>query len=401
MRYPPSQPPDAVKGRIAIFGVKNISYNPARFGTKIRQSHGRGAMFNRTSGSKESIGRYAVILLVACCAFSSHAKTDVPVFLLSGQSNMSGFTAISGLTADQNVTVSNVMIYTDLQCDQAKKKKWLTLGPGFGSSASMMGPELFFGKTLSDSMPGKKIAFIKYAQGSTYLGRASDWLPPSSNNGTGGTLYNSMMTAIDAAIKSIGTVFDTTQYTPRWAGFVWLQGEFDAYDRTLSDAYEKNLTNLISDIRAKVKVSDLPVIIPMIDAQNQWTYNTIVRAADVSVKQKGKNIDTLDTKGYSTDGTHYKAAGQVKIGMIAAQRWLNMHYNYGPGVAIAYQYIPFSNVQQQARVMPYSPGMLFDLSGKRIRILNASFENMPFGVFVITIPQPGAQKRGERITAGK
>jgi len=355
-------------------------------------------MVNLASRSKKTLCRLVMSLLTVGCAFSSQAKTDVPVFLLSGQSNMSGFSAISGLTANQNVTVANVKIYADLQCDQAKKGKWLTLAPGFGSSASMMGPELFLGKALSDSMPGKKIAFIKYSQGSTYLGKATDWLPPSSNNGNGGNLYKGMMTAIDAALKSIGTVYDTTQYTPRWAGFVWLQGEFDAYDKTLSDAYEKNLTNLISDIRAKVQRSDLPVIIPMIDAQNQWTYYSIVRAADVSVKQKGKNIDTLDTKGYSTDGTHYTAAGQVKIGTVAAQRWLNMHYNYSPGVPIAYQYIPSPNMQQQAGIAPLSPSMLFDAAGKRIRTSSGA---LPFGLYIATYKQPGARQRIEKIPASR
>lgn len=184
------------------------------------------------------------------------------------------------------------------------------------------------------------------------------------------------MASIDIAIKSFTTAFDTALYTPRWAGFVWLQGEFDAYDLTLSNAYAKNLANLISDIRAKVKVSDLPVIIPMIDVQNQWTYNTIVRAADVSVKQQGKNIDTLDTKGFPTDGTHYLASGQVKIGTIAAQRWLHMHYSYGPAVQVAYRYAPSSALVQN------SSSMLFDVSGRRIRCVKGSFESMPFGVYI-------------------
>jgi hypothetical protein len=59
-----------------------------------------------------------------------------------------------------------------------------------------------------------------------------------------------------------------------------------------------NLANLIGDVRSKVKVDDLPVIIPMIDVQSRWTNNSIVRAADVAVKRKLKNLDTVDTKGF-------------------------------------------------------------------------------------------------------
>jgi hypothetical protein len=360
-------------------------------------------MFNRISGSKERIGRYAAILLAACCVFTVRAKTDVPVFLLSGQSNMTGYASASDLTADQKKNVDNVKIYMDLvwEGDASKLRKWLTLGTGFGSNINNIGPELFIGRTLSDSMPGIKIALIKCSSGSTYLGKATDWLPPSSNNGVGGTLYTRMMTTTDNVMKNFTTAFDTAQYTPRWAGFVWLQGEFDAYDKTLSDAYEKNLTNLINDIRAKLKVADLPVIIPMIDAQNQWTYNSIIRAANVAVKQKLKNVDTLDTKGYATDGTHYKGLGQVKIGTVTAQRWLNMHFNYGPSVPIAYRYSPSSPLQLQSHVTPLSPGMLFNLSGRTIRTSNSSFEDMPPGVFIVTVKKPGTQLRGEKITTGK
>jgi hypothetical protein len=161
-------------------------------------------------------------------------------------------------------------------------------------------------------MPETKIAFIKCSSGSTYLGKKEDWLPPSSNNGVGGDLYQRMMRTIDEALKKFSDAFDTSQYTPRWAGFVWLQGEFDAMDQSLSNAYEKNLTNLINDIRTDLNSPDLPVIIPMIDAQGQWTHHTKIRNANIAVVKNMKNVDTLDTKGFETDGTHYKAQGQVK-----------------------------------------------------------------------------------------
>lgn len=344
------------------------------------------------------------ILLVLCCAYASPAKTAVPVFLLSGQSNMTGYAPTSGLTADQMKTVANVKIYMDLvwEGDATKLRKWLTLGPGFGSSASNIGPELYLGRTLSDSFPTTQIALIKCCSGSTYLGKASDWLPPSSNNGTGGALYRKMVdTAIVNALKTFNTAFDTTQYTPKWAGFVWLQGEFDAEDLTLSNAYNTNLTNLIKDIRNQLKVSDLPVIIPLIDVQTQWTYNSIIRAAEVAMTTTYKNVDTRDTKGYPTNGTHYTGPGQVKIGTVTAQRWMKMKYNYGQIVPVTYQYSPSSNVQQQAYGALLSPSFIFDVAGRRIRTSNGSFENMPFGVFIATYKQPGMLQWSKKIVVDK
>jgi hypothetical protein len=345
-----------------------------------------------------SIRLFRVLFLLACCVSLAQTKTVVPVFLLSGQSNMTGYMAsINDLSADQKKPVDSVMIYMDGDGDAAKKKKWLTLGPGFGAFSSNLGPELSLGRTLSDSMPGRRIAFIKDAVGGTYLGKTDGWLPPSSNNGNGGTLYKNMMNAIDAALKA----FDTTKYTPRWAGFVWFQGEFDAYDQGLSNAYEKNLTNLINDIRAKVKVNDLPVIIPMIDVQNQWTYNSIVRAADVAVTKKMTNVDTVETKGLPTDGTHYRAAGYITIGQRCAQRWLAMDYNYGQIVPVVYHDSPSIAVQDRLPTAPRSSGMLFDLSGRRIMPQNGMVEIMPFGLFVTPNKRCQSPLKGEKVMTGR
>jgi hypothetical protein len=297
------------------------------------------------------------------------AKTDVPLFLLSGQSNMTGYqNNVNDLTADQKKTVDNVKIYLDMEGDASKMKKWSTLGPGFGSSANCLGPELFFGRTLSDSMTGKKIALIKISKGGTYLGKAAEWLPPSSNNGTGGTLYQSMMGSIDAALKAFNSAFDTTQYAPKWAGFVWLQGEFDAMDQTIANKYETNLTNLIKDIRTKTGAADLPVILPMIDVQSNWQYNSIVRAADIAVRNKLQNVDTMDTKGLPTNRIHYSAAGQVKIGTISAQRWLAMDY-FG-NVPVVY----YSKNTQRIVPLSITQTAVFDLAGRKLSSRSANFE---------------------------
>jgi hypothetical protein len=253
---------------------------------------------------------------------------------------MSGYASANDLTTDQKQTVENVKIYVDMTWENnGKLKKWMTLGPGFGSSANNIGPELYIGRTLSEKLPGVKIALVKVCCGSTYLGnytsKASDcWVPPSSNNGNAGPHYKRMLTAINDAFKAFNSAFDTTKYTPLWAGFVWLQGEFDGQVKTLADAYEANLTCLINDVRKDLKVADLPAIIPMIDVQGSWQYNSTIRAAEVSVTKKLKNVDTLDTKGFPTDNVHYKAQGQVKIGTITAQRWLNMKFVYDPSVSV-------------------------------------------------------------------
>lgn len=352
--------------------------------------------------SSQSMFR-SLVTIILNCALLSHAKTEVPVFLLSGQSNMTGYAAVSDLTADQKRNVDNVKIYMDLdwEGDDSKERKWLTLGTGFGSNGNNLGPELFIGRTLSDSLPGQKIALVKDCVGSTYLGKSSDWLPPSSNNGNGGTLYKNMMNnTVTTAIRTFTQAFDTSQYTPKWAGFVWLQGEFDAQNQSYSNAYENNLTNLINDIRAQLNIPDLPVIIPMIDQQNQWTYNSIVRAAEIAVTKNLKNVDTLDTRGFATDGTHYKGQGQVKVGMITAQRWLNMHYNYGSAVPVVF--FPNSS-SERSQLVRTSTAAFFDLSGKKVSDLeNGVSRSLPGnGIFITTANGRGEMLGEKRITVGK
>ncbi|MBN1577376.1 MAG: hypothetical protein JW913_12530 [Chitinispirillaceae bacterium] len=259
----------------------------------------------------------AALLSVALFISSSYGKTAVPVFLLFGQSNMVSMASVSDLTADQKKTVDNVMINAGADCDQAKKGKWL---------------------------------------------------PPSSNNGKGGTLYTNMITHLDAAMKSFGTAFDSTQYTPRWAGLVWLQGETDAmsHNQSLANAYETNLGNLIKDIRTKVATPDLPVILPMITTLSIWTYNAKVRGADLVMKQNLKNVDTVETENYPTpDGMHYNAVAQLKIGQISALRWLALHYNYDGTVPIdVHRYSTSASPQSRPQVAT-APIIGFDLSGRK------------------------------------
>jgi hypothetical protein len=333
------------------------------------------------------------VLLVAMTSFG---KTDVSVFLLSGQSNMAGADAlVSDLTPDQKKAVDSVMIYMDAEGDAAKLGKWLTLGPGFGSKSSNLGPELFFGRTLSDSMK-TKIAIIKDAVSGAPLGTAQNgYLSPSSNGGIGGTLYQNMMTHIDAAMKS----FDTARYTPRWAGFVWLQGESDAMIQSLTKAYETNLTNLINDIRAKTKVDDLPIILPMIDVQTRWTYNSQIRDADVACRQKLKNVDTMDTKGLPTNGIHYRAQGHVKIGTICAQRWLSMHYNHGGLPTIVHNYFQPSTTCMPPSANALSIVNVFDVSGRKLMRINSAWGSslnprLPNYCFIITATKKSGRLNG-------
>ena len=57
--------------------------------------------------------RILFITVIYLIIHNSYAKTDVPVFLLTGQSNMSGYASANDLTSDQKQPVENVKIYAE------------------------------------------------------------------------------------------------------------------------------------------------------------------------------------------------------------------------------------------------------------------------------------------------
>lgn len=312
--------------------------------------------------SSGSLQLRKAVLFVIVTVSLSFGKTDLLVFLFSGQSNMCGAGVVNDLPQELKKPVDSVIIYLASEGDGNKLGKWLTLEPGFGSAQlaggkSAFGPELLFGKTVSDSLPGVKIAIIKDAVSGTYLAKSDGgWRPPSSG-GKVGTLYSNMMKHIKDALGSL----DTNKYAIHMGGFVWLQGEFDAMDNSANE-YETNLTNLIKDIRDTLNTEDLPVILPMIDAQSIWSQNAKVRAADIAVRNKLENVDTMDTKGFETDGIHYKAPGVIKIGRITAERWLNMDY-FAPVPVI-----PVSRNTMRSVVMSTKDLSFIDCAGRKIKI---------------------------------
>lgn len=243
------------------------------------------------------------------------AATPIKVFLLAGQSNMSGWTSASGMPAAYTQSQANVLIYADGEIDASKKKKWMNNGPDFGHAAGFFGPELLFGKTLSDSMPGTKIALIKHSVGSTYL--ATNWRPPSSG-GTVGPLFTAMLATVKSGLASLDP-----QYTPEWGGMLWMQGEFDGGNQGYANEYQANLSNFVKDVRAQLPAPNLPFLIGMIDSSKSWPYNGTIRAAERYVAKNVAKVGIIDTYGFATDGTHYKLDGMIALGKGFATTWLS------------------------------------------------------------------------------
>ena len=299
----------------------------------------------------------------------SSGATPIKVFLLAGQSNMTGWASTSGLSADLSQSQPAVLIRANGDVYWKNARKWLQCGPGFGHALGCFGPELTFGKSVTGPVPGKKIALIKYTVGGTEL--ATRWRPPSSG-GEVGDLYVKFIYEIGISLATLDS-----NYIPEIAAVLWMQGEYDAKNLSYANEYQYNLANFINDIRAKLNNPQLPFIIGMIDEQNLWPYSQIVRTAENTVAKTLSNVGIFDTRGFPTDGVHYQRDGMIRLGQSFALNYVtrfvqSVHVARAQGPALPESFravvcgssirifLPVHQTQQSLAVT------LLDLSGREI-----------------------------------
>lgn len=251
----------------------------------------------------------AVFLGAMFIAFlSSHpAAADQPkqgpvqVFILAGQSNMEG-QAVADLDGKNynfgKGTLLHLMkdpakapLFKHLQDDQGRwtvrndvwvwyqpengplKTGPLTLGFTPYAGKHHFGPELQFGHVVGDHL-GKQVLLIKTAWGGKSLYK--DFRPPSSG-GTVGPYYHKMLSETRKALANLKTEFpDYDGKGCELAGLVWYHGWNDGVDpKNAVPEYEKNLVNLIKDVRKDLEAPNLPAVVgeltgPWVKAPAEW-----------------------------------------------------------------------------------------------------------------------------------
>lgn len=304
---------------------------------------------------------YTTVAFIIAASVNIQAES-IYVFILGGQSNMSGNASPNGLSAELKVKQENVLIHLDPNTDGAssRKGKWMPLEPGFGWCSQVnpsFGPELAFGNALAKKYPDDKFALIKSSVAGTDL--AQQWRSPSSG-GNVGKLYTGLVSEIKGAIESLDS-----KYEPNFVGMLWMQGEADAMSgkNSWANEYEKNLTNFIKDIRAEVKVDSMPFIAANIDEQSFWPNHAIVNGAMNNIAKTVPNVKTFPTKGFPTDNVHYTTNGMIQLGEAFAKAYFDLNY-FKPIVAIASSE-PKLSVTSPLSFTP-SNVAIFDLSGRKL-----------------------------------
>jgi hypothetical protein len=166
------------------------------------------------------------------------SKKDFHLFLLMGQSNMSGGV---GLAAGDTQPVPRVLKVG--YAKEGDEPKWAPgahpLHPRRPNKKNRFGPGLAFAETYVADKPGVVVGLIPMAWG----GRSIEQL------GKGSGIYSDAIRHTKAAMQA-GTL----------KGVLWHQGESDTVEQTRTDAYEKRLHLLIEDVRKDLGNPQLPFI---------------------------------------------------------------------------------------------------------------------------------------------
>ncbi len=130
------------------------------------------------------------------------------------------------------------------------------------NNGKSIGPELGFGYVMG-TYHDEQVLLIKTAQGNRSLG--FDFRPPSSGRAESadeneGLEYRLMVKGVHETLDKIDKVvpgYKGQGY--EIAGFGWFQGHKDS--GSTKEEYEKNLVNLINDLRKEFRVPKMPVVV--------------------------------------------------------------------------------------------------------------------------------------------
>ena len=239
------------------------------------------------------------------------------LFLVMGQSNADGKADINNFTGTQSEDLSSTLCYV-ASVNQTTKDfvdgSWgaMNVGTNTATAGNRFGPEYGMAdsaiaiRSTEPVMFARDAAFLKIVKGATDL--AEDWSSTFSNN------Y--MYTAMEKGLPN--GKFGLGQFGRRFRirAMVWYQGESDAGNLTFANNYQSNLTAFLTDIRTRVGISDLPIVLCKVDYDSSPpAYLSTVRAALQSVADNDSNIEIIDTQGLGRrDSVHLDADGMFLLG---------------------------------------------------------------------------------------
>ncbi len=259
--------------------------------------------------------KYTRALIVASLAFlitacGSNDKDSYDLYLLIGQSNMSGRGKLDGVLRSDSEAVFM----------QTEEGEWVPATdplhfdkPDFVG----VGPGLTFGIKMAEALKleGRKTGLIPAAAGGSPI---AAWAPGGYHDQTDSRPYDEAVARTLAAMKD-GTL----------KGIIWHQGESDANAKNLP-AYKNALTQLITDLRRDLDAPNVPFILgglgTFLESAEAVKINAILEDLPNIIPLTGfVSANGLSDKG---DGSHFSSQSARILGASYARKMLEMQTRY-------------------------------------------------------------------------
>jgi hypothetical protein len=260
---------------------------------------------------KNTILLFTALLLLPI----SHVEAKAKVFILSGQSNMSGGGEVAEGFQFEAAVGDKVRIWdaSDGWGKRGNPGQWVSLNQlqamKTEARINRIGPEFGFAKAMAELYPANEIHLIKVSKGGTPI----DWWLPDANGKENG--HSVLLANLKNALQRIDGEYEIM-------GMLWMQGESDSKKQEDAEAYRKKLEQLIALMRKETGKPELLFVIGKLSSRIlespkfKMPFVKTVQGAQESVAENDKNARVINTDDLSQrdDFVHFDKEGQMGLG---------------------------------------------------------------------------------------
>lgn len=213
-----------------------------------------------------------------------------------------------------------------------------------GCPTNGFGPEVGFGEYLNENYLEEDVYIIKYAWGDTsiYPGiKTHNWTPPSWNEGT--QIGDCYQNCVDYVNRQMQKLIDKN-INAKIVGFLWMQGEADAWDgkasanykaieRMMFDDFEKDFKEYLAFDRLHVVDAAIWSGVNGRTGTPQWANHTIVNKAKKDIAEEDNEYrHYLDSNEHGLtctqerscettdiDYAHFDSLSMIELGRLFAE----------------------------------------------------------------------------------
>ncbi|KAB1208432.1 hypothetical protein CJ030_MR7G022710 [Morella rubra] len=241
----------------------------------------------------------------------SESPLNKEIFILSGQSNMSGHGGVTNrrhwdgvVPPECQPNPSVLRLSAGLHWEKAREPLHADIG---SKKVCGVGPGLSFANATRERMEGDVvIGLVPCAVGGTAI---KEWA-------RGEHLYESMVKRARESVKRGGQI----------RALLWYQGESDTVHQHDAEVYQGKMETLINNVREDLSLPSLPIIQVAIASGDE---SNMEKVREAQFRINLPNVVCIDAKGLplKEDNLHLTTEGQVRLGHMLAEAYFT---NFAP-----------------------------------------------------------------------